>query len=61
MQLALKLFVLRDSSGAIVNRDNGKPLYFHNKMAAKDHKKSLSGVTFVIPGPDHRKYKGAKK
>ena len=41
MGKALKLFVLKDSSGAIVTGDDGKPLFFSDKMKAKDHKKSL--------------------
>ena len=38
MSKALKLFVLKDSSGAVIKDDGGKPLFFSDKMKAKDHK-----------------------
>lgn len=56
---ALKLFVLKDSSGAIVTGDDGEPLFFSDKMKAKDHKKSLDmkGLTVSV-GSDHHRHKG---
>ena len=43
MSKALKLFVIKDSSGAVINGDDGEPLYFDDKMRAKDHKGVLGG------------------
>tara|TARA_R110001592_G_scaffold253627_2_gene516730 strand:+ start:2544 stop:2732 length:189 start_codon:yes stop_codon:yes gene_type:complete len=59
MNKALKLFVLKNSSGAIVTGDDGEPLFFSDKMRAKDHKKSLviEGTTVSV-GPDHHRYQG---
>jgi len=65
MKKALKLFVVKDSSGATVTNTDGLPLYFSNKMKAKGHKwlvgTATSGHTIGY-GPDHYKYsgKGAK-
>jgi len=62
---ALKLFILRDDSGAVVTDNNKVPLYFTNKMKAKDHK-WLMGRRFgnakwtVANGPDHHKTTGDK-
>lgn len=59
MRNALKLFVLRYGGGAIVEGDDGKPLYFSDKMAAKAAKPKPDCT--VHPGPDHRKFdKGDK-
>ena len=62
MNKALKLFVLKNSSGAIVTGDDGEPLFFSDKMRAKDHKKSLDmkGLTVSV-GPDHHRYKKGDK
>ena len=62
MSRALKLFVLKGSSGAIVTGDDGEPLFFSDKMRAKDHKKSLDmkGLTVSV-GPDHHRYKKGDK
>lgn len=61
MDRALKLFVVRDSSGATVTGDSGLPLYFSDKMKAKDHKWLVSTATSghtIGYGPDHHKYRG---
>ena len=51
---ALKLFVLRYiKSGAIVNGDNGKPLFFSNKGSAKAQRTKDMKVSY---GPDHNKF-----
>jgi hypothetical protein len=60
MSEALKLFVVKDSSGAIVMND-GEPLYFADKMEAKNHRwlvgTTTSGHTIGY-GPSHHKYSG---
>jgi len=61
---ALKLFALRDSSGALVPSRIGRgPLYFATKMLAKVFRRETQGEKqplFVTYGPDHRKYGGTK-
>ena len=59
MNKALKLFVLKESSGAVSKGDGGEPLFFSDKMKAKDHKWFLSkeGITVSV-GPDHHRYQG---
>lgn len=55
-----RLFVLRHGrGGAIVADNDGKPLYFNNKMEAKQARKDKQVVSI---GPDHRLYtnKGVK-
>jgi rRNA processing protein Gar1 len=53
---ALKLFVLRHSKGgAVVKGEDGKPIYFNDKMIAKQNRKEGQVVSF---GPDHNKFKG---
>ena len=63
MKKVLKLFVLRDSSGAVINDETnyGSPLYFQTKTAAKLARNQLKteGIT-VSAGPDHHKYRGEK-
>ena len=55
---ALKLFVLRHSKGgAIVTGDDGKPVYFTDKMVAKRNRQDNQVVSY---GPDHKLYKGEK-
>ncbi len=64
MQKALKLFVIKTSSGATIMDDNRQPLYFQNKMAAKSHRRILAKCAYGLTlgyGPDHWKYKGATK
>lgn len=56
MRKAMKLFVVVDSSGAIVKGDDGRPLYFDDKQKAKA--KRDEGDYTVAPGPDHHKYNG---
>lgn len=54
---ALKLFVLKQGKGgAIVKGADGQPLYFADKMIAKQARAEGQVVSF---GPDHRKFKGA--
>lgn len=56
---ALKLFVLRYiKGGAIVNGDNGKPLFFSNKGAAKAQRTKDMKVSY---GPDHNKFQAYKE
>jgi len=51
---ALKLFMLRYiKSGAIVTGDDGKPLFFSHKGAAKAVRTKDMKVSF---GPDHHKF-----
>jgi len=51
---ALKLFILRYiKSGAIVTGDDGKPLFFSDKQAAKASRTEDMKVSF---GPDHSKF-----
>lgn len=53
---ALKLFVLRHSKGgAVVKDEHGNPIYYHDKMIAKQSRKGNQVVSY---GPDHNKYKG---
>lgn len=55
---ALKLFVLRHGrGGAVVTGDDGKPVYFTDKMIAKRNRKDDQVVSY---GPDHKLYKGEK-
>ena len=56
MRKALKLFVLRDSSGAIIGGE-----YFADKSSAKAVRATLAGVVTVSPGPDHHRWKGDTK
>ena len=56
---ALKLFVLRHSKGgAVVRGGDGEPIYFHNKMVAKQSREEGQVVSF---GTDHKKYKPRKE
>ena len=58
MTKALKLFVIRNGKGgATVKGDDGVPLYFSDKMIAKQSKQAGQVVSY---GPDHSKFKGAK-
>jgi len=63
MKKVLKLFILRDSSGAVITDETShdSPLYFQTKMAAKMARNQLrrEGIT-VSAGPDHHKYRGEK-
>ena len=50
----LKLFVIKNDSGATVKGDDGEPLYFDNKMIAKENKPdSFHTIGY---GPDHRHF-----
>ena len=56
---ALKLFVLRYiKGGAIVTGDDGKPLFFSNKKAAKAIRNKDMKVSY---GPDHNKFQAYKE
>lgn len=51
---ALKLFMLRYiKGGAIVTGDDGKPLFFSSKKAAKAIRNKDMKVSY---GPDHNKF-----
>lgn len=50
---ALKLYVLKDDSGAIALDAHGYPQYFSDKMDAKAERKIGQHVSY---GPDHKKY-----
>ena len=54
---ALKLFVVKDSSGVPIKGDDGRPLYFSDKMVAKAARNTMEGQTLSF-GPDHRKFNG---
>ena len=65
MAKAMKLFALRDSSGALISIRTSDPqaLYFSTRRAAKESRKQMGTDTrplFVTYGPDHRKYGGTK-
>ena len=49
---ALKLYILRDVSGAVVKDASGSPLYFSDKMVAKANRAVGQHVSY---GPDHTK------
>ena len=51
--IALKLYILVDVSGAVVKDTNGYPLYFSDKMVAKANRAVGQHVSY---GPDHKKY-----
>lgn len=51
---ALKLYVLKDESGAIALDAFGNPQYFSDKMLAKSERKIGQHVSY---GPDHKKFK----
>jgi len=56
---AKKLFVVKDNSGAVIEGDDKRPLYFHTKWAAKavrDLRSMYGDVHTIAPGPDHHKY-----
>lgn len=55
---ALKLYVLKDDSGAIALDAHGYPQYFSDKMDAKAERKIGQHVSY---GPDHKKYNTSKK
>lgn len=62
MKKALNLFIILDGSGAIVNDDNGLPLYFRHRVDAKAKKWEIGNDSYTIGyGPDHWKYKGDTK
>jgi hypothetical protein len=53
-----RLFMLRHGKGgAVVCGADGKPLYFDNKMEAKQARKDNQVVSI---GPDHKLYQGEK-
>lgn len=53
-----RLFVLRyGKGGSLVRDDDGTPLYFGNKTAAKAARDQISGAV-VSYGPDHNKHGG---
>jgi len=54
-----RLFVLRtQKEGPFVNDDNGQPLCFPNKPAAKAARDTIGGQTVVSYGPDHNLFRG---
>ena len=56
---ALKLFMLRHGQGgAIVTGDDGKPLFYSDKMIAKAARKDGQVVSL---GPDHNHCKAHKE
>ena len=54
---ALKLYVLKDDSGAIALDAHGYPQYFSDKMDAKAERKIGQHVSY---GPDHKKHTNTK-
>jgi len=59
MRKALKLFVVRQSSGAYVKDDEGNVLFFCDKRSAKLVRDELGqGNHTVSFGPDHHKHTG---
>jgi len=56
---ALKLFVLRYIKGGAIVTENGKPLFFSDKRAAK-HKRDPDTMK-VSFGPDHNKFQAYKE
>ena len=58
-----RLFALRNAQHQPVLNEDGKPMYFADKTAARAYRSKLtqeSGVYFVTYGIDHDLYKGAK-
>jgi hypothetical protein len=54
----MKLFMLRaDKNGKPVLGVDGKPVYFDNKMDAKEARDKIGGTTVVSYGTDHKLYK----
>jgi hypothetical protein len=51
-KVALKLYILKDVSGATVKDASGSPLYFSDKMMAKANRAVGQHVSY---GPDHKK------
>lgn len=49
-----RLFVVKDSRGQLVKGEDGEPVYFHTKPAAKLFRDQEVGRT-VGYGPDHKK------
>jgi len=53
----MKLFMLRtEKYGKPVLGADGKPVYFDNKMDAKDARDKIGGATVVSYGTDHKLY-----
>lgn len=53
----MKLFILRTTKhGKPVLGADDKPMYFGNKMDAKDARDKIGGTTVVSYGPDHKLY-----
>jgi hypothetical protein len=56
MSKTLKLFCLRDGKGGVVVKgEDGLPVYFSDKMQAKNSRQEGQVVSYGI---DHKKYKG---
>lgn len=52
----MKLFAVRHKT----DKTKPQPPFFADKMKAKQHRATLGDEFVVTPGPDHRKYNGAK-
>jgi len=51
-----RLFIIREGkNGRPLRGDDGKMLYFNDKMVAKNHREEGQVVSY---GPDHKLYKG---
>lgn len=55
----MRLFALREyKKGPHIADQFGEPLYFDNKMEAKQLRDRIGGRTVVTFGPDHKLYEG---
>ena len=61
MPTLLELFAVKGSSGELVKGDDGQPLYFNSKMAAKAVRNGLGDSYTITPGPDHYKFNNHKE
>jgi len=65
----LRLFAIRTASGQLLKGENGTPLYFSDKRAAKavrdktnhDGNTTPSQQLFITLGPDHKRTNGAQR
>lgn len=58
-----RLFALRNAQHQPVLNEDGKPMYFADKTAARAYRSKLTqeaGVYFITYGIDHDLYKGNK-
>ena len=51
-----RMYMLRNKDRSPYKDNDGEPIYFKHKSAAKAFKNCISEDLVVSPGPDHRKW-----